>query len=225
MDRPAASDRPSTSVSGAFQPTRRNTSSESDSDSVSDRPPVDIFVEEGELSDELDATVTDPDQSLSEEQSYRETMRGIRSFMGWTHIPDMDTIASSSDDNPFAGPRLQTPGKVSVQLPTDEWLCQKLAKLNLTLTDGYPSRSAESGGLQRDQFLKPPRSQAKWYGCHSQQKSDITETFTSWSTDSSKLNSGYLRIARQAETTTSPPQSCPIAQDSLRKWEKSTRES
>ena len=61
----------------------RPISSESDSDSaVSDRPPVDIFVEEGELSDELDATVTDPDQSLSEEQSYRETMRGIRSFMG-----------------------------------------------------------------------------------------------------------------------------------------------
>ena len=74
IDRLAASDKPSTSVSSAFQPTRRNTSSESDSDSVvSDRPPVDIFVEEGELSDELDATVTDPDQSLSEEQSYRET--------------------------------------------------------------------------------------------------------------------------------------------------------
>ena len=65
------------------------------------------------MSDELDATVTDPDQSLSEEQSYRETMRGIQSFMGWTHIPDMDTTAGSSDNNPFAGPRLQTPGKVS----------------------------------------------------------------------------------------------------------------
>ena len=179
MDRPAACDRPSTSVSSAFQPTRRNTSSESDSDSVvSDRPPVDIFVEEGELSDELDATVTDPDQSLSEEQSYRETIRGIWSYTGWTHIPDMDTTAGSSD-NPFAGPRLQTPCKVSVQLPTDEWLCRKLAKLNLTLTDGYPSRIAEAGGLQRDQFLKPPRSQAKWYGCHSQHKSDTTETVTS----------------------------------------------
>ena len=67
-DRPAASDRPSTSISNAFQPTRKISSSESDSDSVvSDRPPVDIFVEEGELSDELDATVTDPDHSPSEE--------------------------------------------------------------------------------------------------------------------------------------------------------------
>ena len=187
-DRPAASDKPSTS---AFQPTRMDVSSESDSDSVvSDRPPVDIFVEEGELSDELEATVTDPEQSLSEEQSYRETMRGIRSYMGWTHIPDMESAAGSSDDNSFAGPRLQTAGKDSVQLPTDEWLYRKLAKLNLTLTDGYPSCGAEAGGLQRDQFLKPPRSPAKWYGCHPPQKSDNTETVTSWSTDSTKLNSG-----------------------------------
>ena len=137
MDRPAASDRPSTSVSSAFQLTRRDITSESDSDSVvSDQPPVDIFVEEGELLDELDATIIDPDQSLSEEQSYRETMTGIRSYIGWTHIPDIDATAGSSDDNPFAGPKLQTPGKISVQLPTDEWLCWKLAKLNLTLTDG-----------------------------------------------------------------------------------------
>ena len=52
--------------------------------------------------------------SLSEEQSYRETMRAIRSYMGWTHIPDIDATASSPDNNPFAGPKLQTPGKVSV---------------------------------------------------------------------------------------------------------------
>ena len=84
---------------------------------------MEVFVEEGELSDEQDATITDPDQSLSEEQSYRETMRGIRSYMGWTHIPDIDSNAGTSDDNPFAGPKLQTPGKVSVQVPTDEWLC------------------------------------------------------------------------------------------------------
>ena len=70
MDQPAVSDRPSTSVSNAFQPTIRDTTGDSDSDSViSERPPVEIFVEEGELSDELDATITDPDQSLSEDQS------------------------------------------------------------------------------------------------------------------------------------------------------------
>ena len=72
------------------------------------------------MSDELNATVTDPDHFPSEEQSYREMMRGIRSFMGWTHIPDMDTATGSAEDNTFAGPKLQTPAKISVQLPTDE---------------------------------------------------------------------------------------------------------
>ena len=61
-----------------------NSDSESD---ISDRPPENIFVEEGELSDNQGVTLNYLDQSLSEEQTYRETMRGIRSYMGWTHIP------------------------------------------------------------------------------------------------------------------------------------------
>ena len=45
--------------------------SDSDSESVtSDRPPVDLYREEGELSDDHEVSFTDPDQSLSEEQSY-----------------------------------------------------------------------------------------------------------------------------------------------------------
>ena len=220
-DRPSTSDKPSS----AFQPTRKDTSdSESDSEQ-SDRPPLDVYVEEGELSNDLDATTNDPEQSLSSEQSYQETVRAIRSYMGWTHIPDIESAAGSSDGHPFAGPKMETQGKVSVHLPTDEWLCRKISKLNLTLTDEYPSRGAEAGGLHRDQFLKPPTSQAKWYGSHPQPKSDTAETVTSWSSDAAKLNSGYLRIARQAGIATSPPQSWPISQDSLRKWEKSARES
>ena len=65
--------------------------------------------------------------------------------MGWTHVPNIDSGAKTSDDNPFAGPKLQTPGKVSVNIPTDEWLCNKLSKLNLTLVQGYPSRTTEAG--------------------------------------------------------------------------------
>ena len=109
--------------------------------------------------------------------------------MGWTHIPDIDSNVGTSDDNLFAGPKLQAPGKVLVQLPTDEWLCRKLSKLNLTLVEGYPSRGAEAGGLQNDKFVKPPKSQAKWYGFHSDQKSDTSDTVSTWNTDSSKLNS------------------------------------
>ena len=156
-DSPVSQQVPSRSSSA---PARRLSTSSVDTDSdtdLSDRPPVDIFVEEGELSDqESDATAADPDQTLSHKQNYRETMRGIRSFMGWTHIPDMDTAASTSDDNPFAGPKTQPAGKISVSMPTDEWLCSKMGKLNLNLTEGYPSRSSEAGGLLKDQFVRPP---------------------------------------------------------------------
>ena len=89
--------------------------------------------------------------------------------MGWNHLPDIDSGAATSDDNPFKGPKLQTPGKVSVILPTDEWLCRKMNKLNLTLVQGYPSRTSEAC-LLRDKFVKPARSQSKWYGLHTEKK-------------------------------------------------------
>ena len=131
---------------------------------LSDRPPEDIFVEEGELSDQdPEASVNDPDLTLSEEQNYRETMSGIRSFMGWYHIQEIDTATSKSEDNPFAGPKAQPTGKVSVTMPMDEWLCSKMGKLNLTLTEGYPSCRSEAGGLLKDQFVLNPKSQSKWY--------------------------------------------------------------
>ena len=105
------------SFSTAFDTRKDTSSSDSDSEGArSDRPPVDLYPEEGELSDDQEVSFTDPDQSLSEEQSYRETMRGIRSYMGWTHVPDIDSGTKTSDDNPFAGPKLQTPGKVSMNM-------------------------------------------------------------------------------------------------------------
>ena len=197
----------------------------SDSDS-SDRPPVDLFVEEGELSDPDQDPNSDPDQILSEEQNYRETLRGVRSYMGWNQIPDIESTASTGEDNPFAGPRSQPVGKVSVRLPTDDWLCNKMAKLNITLVEGYPSRSSEAGGLLRDQFVRPPKSQSKWYGLFSDQKSPAAtrDSVTSWSTDASKLNSSYSRIARAAGIAATPPPSRQITHDNLRRWEKSARE-
>ena len=202
-------------------------SMDTDSDSdLSDRPPVDLFVEEGELSDPDQDPSTDPDQILSEEQTYRETLRGIRSYMGWNQIPDVESTTATGDDNPFAGPRSQPAGKVSVRLPTDDWLCNKMAKLNITLVEGYPSRSSEAGGLLRDQFVRPPKSQTKWYGLFSDQKSSTAsrDSVTSWNTDASKLNSLYSRIARAAGIAATPPPSRQITHDNLRRWEKSARE-
>ena len=41
------------------------------------------------------------DQDLSEDANYRETIRGVKSFMGWHQIPDYDSTSSSLVDNPF----------------------------------------------------------------------------------------------------------------------------
>ena len=61
------------------------------------------------------------DQDLSEESNYRETIRGVRSFMGWHQIPDFDSASSSLDNNPFAGSRVKPTRKVSVKL--EECFC------------------------------------------------------------------------------------------------------
>ena len=153
-DRPAATDRPLSSEpadtgSPALHRSRCDSISSlsSEAGSMSDNPPLDLYTEEGELSEDPDQPV--PDQPVSEEQNYRDTMQGIRSFMGWSHIPELDNTTSTSDDNPFAGPKTVTTGKVSVKMPTEDWLCRKLAKLNLTLVEGYPSHGSEAGGLAK----------------------------------------------------------------------------
>ena len=77
----------------------------------------------------------------------------------------------------------------------------------------------------KDQFVWPPKSQGKWYGFHANPKKDSDQTVSSWHTGSSRLNSTYLRIARQNSIASTPPMSRPISQKNLRKWERSARES
>ena len=60
--------------------------------------------------------------------------------MGWSHIPDIDSTSSNAEDNPFSAPKQQPAGKISVNLPTDDWLCRKMDKLSVTLVQGYPSK-------------------------------------------------------------------------------------
>ena len=162
------------------------------------------------------------DQDLSEDANYRETLRGVRSFMGWHHIPEYDNSAASMDDNPFAGSRVKTTGKVSVQLPVDEWLCKKMEKLNVTIAEGYPARNSETSGLLRDQFVKTPRS-SKWYEMHAVKKGDAsTQAVSDWPSEPAKLNSMFSRVARRS--LPSAPASRTFSQDTLRRWEKAFRE-
>ena len=118
--------------------------------------------EEGELLEhDKDSVTANQDVLLSEEQSYRET----RALGGTSDrvTPDFDSASSSTDKNPFAAPKPQFTGKISVNLHTDDWQCKKFDRLNLTLVEGYPSKSSDASGLQHDQFIKTARSQNKWY--------------------------------------------------------------
>ena len=137
--------------------------------------------EEGELSDpeqepedQQDSDSGEKDKFMSEDQNYRETVRGVRAFMGGTHIPDLEYSPTSRTDNPWTGHRSQPMGKVSVLLPPEDWLCEKLENMNLVLIEDYPSKSSEPGGLHMDQFLRPPKSQSRWYGIHPSEPKDPT---------------------------------------------------
>ena len=101
--------------------------------------------EEGEVSDQDTAMPEQElDQQLSDEQNYRETIRGVRSFMGWHQVPEFESSASSQHDNHFANPRTQPTGEVPVKLSSDDWLCRKMEKFNITLTEGYSTCGSET---------------------------------------------------------------------------------
>ena len=215
----------STTVTDTGSPLHRHRKDSVSSDNsgsvsdLSDRPAVDLYTEEGELSDNPELT-TKPELIPSEEQTYRETMKGIREYMGWSNIPELDSANTGSDDNPFSGPKAVTPGKVSIQMSTEDWLCKKIGKLNLTLVEGYPSRSSEASGLLMDQFLRTAKSQSRWYGLATDHRADPAAV-SGWSTESSKLNSCFSRISRQSGLTSTPPASRRISQESLRVGEAS----
>ena len=173
----------------------------SEDDQFSDHPDLSLD-EEGELSEVLSVgpdrkELVDTDQELSAEQTYRETLRGVRSFMGWDQVPEFDSSSSAQDDNPFAGTRPQLPGKISVKVPVDDWLCRKFEKLNITVQEGYPSRASETAGLVRDQFVKPPRT-LKWYDMHTEKNDFSRSKVFSWTNQPARLNSSFPRIANQS---------------------------
>ena len=160
--------------------------------------------DEGEVSD-LESTgpdqeeLLDADQELSAEQTYRETLYGIRFFMAWNDILEFDSVSSSQDDNPFAGSRMSHTGKVSVKVPVDDWLCRKFER------------------LKQDQFIKLLKT-LKWYGMHTDKKDFSRCKVHTWTNEPARLNSSFPRIANRS--LPSAPASRPVSQDTLRKWEK-----
>ena len=112
-------------------------------------------------------------------------------------------------------------------MPPDDWLCQKLERLNTTVAESYPSRSQDSGRLKKDQFIKMPKSQSRWYQMHTI-KLDIPhrpgKSVFSWRNTEAKVNSQFPHITKAAAYTPTGPALRPITQEYLRRWEKSAKE-
>ena len=89
--------------------------------------------EEGELSsDGLEK------QEQTEDITFRETVCSIRSFMGWDYILVFESDLAEPDKtkNLWRGKHPRKPARISVAKPPDDWLCQKLEKLNTTIAAG-----------------------------------------------------------------------------------------
>ena len=106
--------------------------------------------------------------------------------MAWNDIPEFDSSSSSQDDNPFTGSKSSYTGKVSVKVPVDEWLCKKMKKLNITVQEGYRSRTSETAVLARDQFVKPPKT-LKWYGMHCEKKDFSCSKVHTWTNEPARM--------------------------------------
>ena len=179
--------------------------------------------DDGQLSDSTEV----PEQT--EEMSYRETVQSVRAYMGWHHIPTFETTYSEPDksNNPWKGKNPRKPTRVSVAMPPDDWLCQKLQKPNLMAVEGYPSRLQDSAGLKRDQFIKVPKSQSKWYTMHLLKPDGphrLGRSVFNWRYTEAKVNFQFPRITKASAYPSTGPSCRPILQESLRRWERAVRD-
>ena len=161
--------------------------------------------------------------------NYQETVLSVRSFMGWNHIPVFEADFGETDksNNPCKGKVPKCPARVSVAMPPDDWLCQKLERLNTTVAEGYPSRFQDSSGLKKNQFIKILESQSRWY-----QMQTITldaphrpgKSFFSWRNTEAKVNSQFPHITKAATYPRTGSGLHPSTQEYLWRWEKSAKE-
>ena len=167
-------------------------------------------------------------QDQTEYMTYRATVRSNRSFMNWNHIAVYENdLSEPESNNPWKGKNPRKPARISVAMLPDEWLCQKLEKLNTTLAEGYPSRAQDSAGLKCDKFVKIQKNQSRWYQMHTLKPEGPHrpgKNLLSWTGSEAKLNSQFPRILKASSYSPSGPSSRPISHYYLRRWEHCARE-
>ena len=147
--------------------------------------------------------------------------------MGWHHIPTFESDYSepNKSNNLWKGKQPRKPTRISVAMPPDDWLCQKLECLNCNRR--IPVAAQDSAGLKRDQFIKVPKSQSGWYKMHLMKPEGPHRSgrsvFSLHKTEA-KVNSQFPRITRASDYPSTGPPSRPISQESLHHWVRAARE-
>ena len=176
------------------------------------------------------STVHDPwshlsPQQLAALQNYREHMRGLRHLMGWTHIPDATPVSVPVSGNPFRDSGSSE--VLSLDMPLDPWLHDKLKAVNRIVARGYPQKGKQSTPLPLNKLVRPPAPEP-FYGLHdasasaSGASSADSPPLPYWGQDSALLNSSFDRISRRARMSPNP-NSAPIPWETLRAWETQAR--
>ena len=135
---------------------------------------------------------------------------GFRSFIGWHQVPGFESSASSQDENPFSSPRTQPTGKVPVNYLqmsgcVERWRKTKSLSLKATL----PVVLKLSWFLRQKNDMYADKKDFSW------------SKIACWTDAPAILNSFFSRIARQSLLSALAYQL--ISQDTLRRWERSSR--
>ena len=116
---------------------------------------------------------------------------------------------------------------LSLDMPLDPWLHDKLKAVNRIVARGYPQKGKQSTPLPANKLVRPPAPEP-YYGLHDASVSSSGASSADppplpyWGQDSALLNSSFDRISRRGRM--SPyPNSAPISWETLRAWETQAR--
>ena len=149
-------------------------------------------------------------------------MSTIRQTLGWTDVPEEEDL-SSDEPNPWWESKSSRNSKPACHLLVDDHLCRKFDKLHINLKQGYPTKTSDPSPLTKGQFLRVP-PKARWYQMY-QKPSTIAgnpDRVKMWYQDSCRINPTFQNLVKPSAS--SSPSSLSIPQDTLRKWERATKE-
>ena len=148
-------------------------------------------------------------------------MSALRHTLGF-RIPDQEGSIIAKN-MPWLNTKSHQSGKLALHLPPDDHLCELMATLQISVSEGNTSKASEPSALSRGQFLRGP-SKLKLYNMYLDQQAvkHHPGQVKWWSQEAQRLNTTFHNLCRPAAS--SAPGSLSISQDNLKRWERVTRD-